>query len=381
MKTMNILLDPQIFIEQRYGGISRYYTEIFSRLSVQKIISVELPIYSSENEYFIESNLKKSKYKFQIYFFNVLKKLGISVRSRARKKNKKLLESAFLKQNFDLFIPTYYNDYFIEKIHKKPFVLTVYDMIHELFPEYFVNDPFFVSKNKLLLMEKATRIIAVSENTKKDILKIYPHINENKIDVVYHGNSILVNMNIKVELPENYILFVGSRPNYKNFYFLARSIKNLLINNSGLVLLCAGGGKFTTEEINFIKSLNLVNKIIQKNFKEDELGIFYKNAKCFVFPSAYEGFGIPVLESMACGCPIVLTNYSSFPEVAGNAGIYFELDNSNDLNDKIEELLKNETLRKKHIELGLQQVKKFDWNIATNQCLEVYNKAILNYNK
>lgn len=373
---MRFILDPQIFNDQKYGGISRYYIEIFSRISNYKDTNINLPIYYSENVYFQNSILFKNKYKIEISFFKFLKKIGISSRSRISKKNKKLLELVFLKQKFDLFVPTYYNDYFLNKIYEKPYVLTVYDMIHEIFPEYFIDDPFLVAKNKLNLMLKASRIIAVSENTKKDILRIYPQIKESKIDVVYHGNSIKINEYIKVNLPENYILFVGSRPNYKNFYFLVNSITDLLKISSNLVLLCAGGGEFSPEEVDFIKKLNLENKVIQKQFNEEELGIFYKKAKCFVFPSLYEGFGIPVLESMACGCPIVLSKHSSFPEVAGNAGVYFELNNPTDLKNKIEDLLNDKNLRENYSELGLEQVKKFDWDIAANQCLQVYKKAV-----
>lgn len=375
---MKILLDPQIFNLQKYGGISRYYTEIFTRLSTNGNIKLDLPIYYSENAYFLESNLYKKKYKTEHFLFKFLNKLGISTKSIFRKKNNKIAGSFFSNKEFDLFVPTYYNDYFLKEIGKKPYVLTVYDMIHEIFPEYFVNDQFLVAKNKLKLMQNSARIIAVSENTKKDILKIYPQISAEKIDVVYHGNSIVINESVDIYLPKNYILFVGSRPNYKNFYFLVESIKELLSSSSDLVLVCAGGGEFNKEEIDFIANLYLQNKIFQKHFHENELGMFYKKAKCFVFPSLYEGFGIPVLESMACGCPIILSNHSSFPEVAGNAGVYFEINNSKDLKNKIEIILNDKIIRKKYSDLGLEQVKKFDWNIAAEQCFEVYKKAVSN---
>lgn len=247
-------------------------------------------------------------------------------------------------------------------------------MIHELFPEYFINDKMVVP-NKIYLMEKATRIIAVSENTKKDIIKIYPHIDASKIDVVYHGCSIKINNKSVDFLPENYILFVGTRAIYKNFIFLVNSIAELLKNDSNLYLICAGGGNFNTDEKELICKLGLENQIIQKYFEEEELGTFYKKAKCFVFPSLYEGFGIPVLESMTCGCPVVLANHSSFPEVAGNAGVYFELNNSEDLKNKVKVLIQNETLRNEYSLKGLEQVKKFSWEEAAKECLTVYKKA------
>lgn len=224
-------------------------------------------------------------------------------------------------------------------------------------------------------MEKATKIIAVSENTKKDILRIYPHLDKKKIQVIYHGNSIKINESKLINLPEEYLLFVGVRDGYKNFKFLVESISETLKVNKKLKLVCAGGGKFKNEELQFISQLNLDEQIIQKNFSEDQLGLFYKNALCFIFPSMYEGFGIPVLESMACGCPIILTNSSSFPEVAGEAGIYYELNNKIDLRDKIESIIYDKELRNKYSLKGKLQVERFNWKDASKKCLDLYIDA------
>ncbi|MFL9831035.1 glycosyltransferase family 1 protein [Flavobacterium sp. ST-87] len=374
---MKIILDPQIFNMQTYGGISRYYTEVFSRLKKNKRLSITLPIDSSNNVYIANSGLLLKEKKIVTSLIKTLNALGVSTRSLNRKISKKQTERPLRSTKFDLFIPTYYDPYFLDIIGNKPFVLTVYDMIHELMPQYFVGDPWNVAINKKILIEKATKIIAVSNNTKKDIIKVYPHIDESKIEVIYHGNSIQINENVVVDLPDNYILFVGSRDNYKNFYFLVEAIKDLLIKDSTLKLICAGGGKFKEEEIEFIKSIGLQEKVEQRYFEEEQLGLFYKNAKCFVFPSMYEGFGIPVLESMACGCPIVLSNTSSFPEVAGNAGIYFEVNNKEDLKSKIEKVLDDEKYRDFYIRKGFEQAKQFNWDVASFQCLELYKKIII----
>jgi len=372
---MKILLDPQIFSQQTYGGISRYYTEIFSELEKRKNVEVILPIYYTDNFYLKTTNLL-SKNKVLTSFYNILSFLNISTKTLRRKKSEKLIKQVCQDGNYDVFVPTYYNPYFLQMIGKKPFVLTVYDMIHELFPQYFSDDPYQVVENKKKLIYKATRIIAVSHNTKKDILSIFPDINPDKIHVIYHGSSIKINNNITVNLPDNYILYVGSRADYKNFKFLVNAIKPILTENPDLVLLAAGGGKLTEEEINFIKESGLRQQIKQKSFDEKELGHFYKNAKFFVFPSQYEGFGIPVLESMACGCPIILSNSASFPEVAGDAGIYFDIRSEDDLRGKIRMLLKDANLRKQFSVKGLEQAKKFDWKVAAEQCFEVYKQAV-----
>lgn len=372
---MKILLDPQIFDQQTYGGISRYYTEIFSILNKKKNVEVVLPVYSSDNAYLKNTDLlveNKSLY----FLYRILAFFKVSTRSLRRKNSEKLLNQAFQDNDFDVFVPTYYDPYFLDKINRKPYVLTVYDMIHELLPQYFVNDSFKVVERKKQLMENAARIIAVSHNTKKDITKVYPQIDPNKIVVIYHGSSIKIDSNVKVaDLPENYILYVGARANYKNFKFLVRSVVPLLKKDPSLVLVAAGGGKFDDEETAFIKEFGVDNQVFQRYFKEEELGQYYQNAKCFVFPSLYEGFGIPVLESMACGCPVILSKHGSFPEVAADAGVYFDSDSEENLREKIKMLLSDDNLRKEYAEKGLQHIKNFDWKVAAEQCLQVYMDA------
>ena len=372
---MKILLDPQIFNQQTYGGISRYYSEVFSILSKKKDVKIILPIYKSDNAYISKTQLLVEN-RLLNSLYNILSAVKISTRSLRKKKSDKLLDKFFEENSYDLFVPTYYNPYFLNKINGKPFVLTVYDMIHELMPQYFENDPYNVVEFKSILIKKASKIIAVSNNTKKDILKFYPQIDPDKIEVIYHGSSIKIEPNVKVDLPPNYILYVGSRADYKNFKFLVKAITPLLKANPNLKLLAAGGGKFDDDELKWIKSLCLGNQIVQKSFKENELGHFYQNAEFFVFPSLYEGFGIPVLEAMASGCPIILTKHGSFPEIAGEAGIYFDSNSEEDLRDKIQMLLNDKKLRAKFAKKGLEQVKKYNWNDAAEKCLKVYKEAI-----
>lgn len=375
---MKIIVDPQIFLIQTYGGISRYYTEIFKRISKYENTEVKIPIIFTNNIYINDSQLITENHSFKKMVFTLLKKMGISTRKKIKKSNQKLLDSVLQKEKFDLFIPTYFNSYFLPKINDTPFVLTVYDMIHELFPQYFENDTFEVVKYKKELIHKATKIIAVSENTKKDILKIYPSIDQNKIKVIYHGNSIQVNHDIQINVPGKYILFVGSRDNYKNFKLLTESIKSLLVQDSNLFLICAGGGKFNSDEESFLVNMGLQKKVLQLSFDENQLGKIYNKARCFVFPSEYEGFGIPVLEAMACQCPIILTNNSSFPEVAGNAGLFFKLNDKIDLKNKIKSIIDDEALREKHIKLGNEQIKLFNWEEKAAQCYSLYQEATKN---
>ncbi|MBB4803662.1 glycosyltransferase involved in cell wall biosynthesis [Flavobacterium nitrogenifigens] len=375
---MKIVLDPQIYNMQRYGGISRYYTEVFEIILRERKHKIITPLNNSINVYFENSELNSFQQKLFKFLIKLLKKAKLDKRLKVYNIGKSRLKKILAQQDYNLFVPTYYDTNFLNYIENKPFVLTVYDMIHELFPQYF-SDSESLTKNKRLLIEKANRIIAVSENTKKDILKLYPHINEAKIDVIYHGTSIKIKEDTRIDLPEKYILFVGTRQIYKNFVFFIQSISKLLIEEEDLYLVCAGGGSFNRLENELISELGLTDKVVFKAFEDNELGFFYKNAKCFVFPSIYEGFGIPVLESMACGCPVILANHSSFPEVAGEAGIYFELNNPTDLESKIANIINDETLRNDFSQKGIEQAKKFTWENAALKCIKVYEKACNSY--
>ncbi len=369
---MKILLDPQIFI-QRYGGISRYYAEIWKFInnsgSDSEIIS---PMIFSDNlhlsEYHLQPQVIPASIEKIISNNKILKKgiSGINV----------LLTIISIKRNnFDIFLPTYYYPYFLKYL-KKPFVLTVYDMIHELYPKYFKGD--VKVEHKKLLMEKATKIIAISENTKQDILRIYPHIEKSKIDVVYLAHSInLSAVNDKIGgLPEKYLLFIGNRKYYKNFSLFLESVKNLVKNDKNLFLVCGGGGKFDNEEKTMIAELGLSENIMQVDFRDNQLAYLYQHAIVFIFPSEYEGFGIPVLEAMACGCPVILTNRSSFPEVAGDAGIYFENNDSADLENKITQVLNDPEFRKSVVDKSLLRARQFSWDKTIENCMQVYQSVV-----
>ena len=372
---MKILFDNQSFLMQTFGGISRYYSEIYQNLSKNSQISTSLPLVFTENEYIKNEIQQKLSKKFPIANFllknNIFKR---KVKRYLRKTNRKQMIDALKNQDFDVFIPTYYDPYFLEHIQNKPFVLTVYDMIHEIYPQYFETDD-KTSDYKKILIPKAHKIIAVSENTKKDILHFFPAINPSKIEVVYHGFSQNTHSKLKNKLPERYVLYMGARPAYKNFEFFLKAFLQLSKEDNELKIVAAGGGKLSKNDVFIIESYNLTEKIIHYRFEEKELDALYQNAQCFVFPSEYEGFGIPVLEAMANGCPIVLPYQSSFPEVAGDAGIYFETNNLEDLIEKLKTVLYNVDFKDIFIEKGKIQAAKFTWGAAANHCLEVYKKA------
>ena len=280
------------------------------------------------------------------------------------------------KQNFEIFHPTYYETYFLKYIGTKPFVLTVYDMIHEKFPDMLgANDQ--TSKNKKLLTERAAKVIAISESTKKDLVEIFG-TDESKIEVVYLGNSMFPELKTgdKLKIPDKYVLFVGSRCGYKNFEKFIRSISPILNKDKDLCVICAGGGKFNFKEMEIFSSLNISSQITQYYFNDTTLAKFYQNAQLFVFPSLYEGFGIPILESFACQCPLLCSNTSSFPEVAGNGAYYFDPYSEESMRNTIIKVLEDQHLKDDLRQKGTERLERFSWKKTAIETKRVYESVI-----
>lgn len=366
---MKILFDYQIFSMQKFGGISRYYYELFCQFNKMDDIEYKIPIILSNNNYISDKKTTKHIDIFSSYQFRGKSRLFSSVN--------RLNSIINISQNkYDIFHPTYYDPYFLKYIGSKPFVVTVYDMIHEKFKDMFPQKD-KTSHYKELLVKKAAKIIAISENTKKDIIDIFG-IDESKIDVVYLGNSMLVKTNISLnfKLPDKYILFVGNRSGYKNFERFIKSISKILSEDRDLYAICAGGGIFNNNEIYLLSELKIKNKVLQYNVNDEELAYLYRNALAFVFPSLYEGFGIPILEAFACGCPVVCSNSSSFPEIAEEAAYYFDPYSENSINYAIIKVSEDRKLRNELINKGYEKLKEFSWEKTAEQTKKIYEDLL-----
>lgn len=366
---MKLLLDPYIFNVQKFGGISRLYSEMLRIIKNREEVSIKCPLYYSDNYHLLHYKLSRNRY---LNFFQ--NKWSLRLKQSFLSKNLSSIINTLSKKNTDVFIPTYYDTYFLTHIGNTPFVLTVYDMIHELLPQYFQSESELIAKKRILI-DRSKKIIAISQNTKDDILKIYPHIPEEKIEIVYLSHSIDIN-NVTV-LPsylsgEKYLLFVGNRSFYKNFTLFIQITGDWLLRNN-VKLVCLGGNTFSEDESQLIDQLGIKKLVYQYSFQDNELASFYINALAFVFPSEYEGFGIPILEAMACSCPVILPKISSFPEVAGEAGIYFNLKDPDSLLKVLGLIIYDEDFRTNKIHMGLQQVKKFSWEKTVSEFLKIYS--------
>lgn len=358
---MKIFFDHQIFTEQSIGGISRYFKYLMDGIKYKQGINYKLGALYSNNYYIKHENLP-----LQNLFFKSLFKTYEKINKRNNSYTKHLIK----QNNFDIFHATYYNPNFLKYL-KKPLVVTVHDMTYEALPHLFpTTDP--LPYYKRLLIERADKVIAISETTKQDLLK-YTNITEAKITVIHHGISMEDATYEEIEnLPSKYILFVGARWSYKNFYLLAEAFKTLSSKDPDLYLVLAGGGSLGFGENEYLRRNGISDKTIQISATDEQLNTLYKNALCFVYPSLYEGFGLPILEAFKNSCPVLLSDCSCFPEIAGNAARYFDHKSVNSLVSEIELILSHKNIRKDMIEAGERRLLKFPIAKCIDKTIDLY---------
>ncbi|WP_345954534.1 glycosyltransferase family 1 protein [Mucilaginibacter sp. PAMB04168] len=366
---MKVLFDHQIFSLQKYGGISRYFANLHRGLQSAGHQSAITALYA-ENEYvkhdafLLNNNLGESLWKGKL--------------NKYYKWNRRFSRWSFKTRAFDVFHPTYYDPYFIKYL-KKPCVVTVHDMVHELYPEYFPDATEVIARKKLV-MERADALIAISEFTKSDIIKVYPQL-ANKIHVVYHGylapdgsTDNLIKEN--VTLPQNYLLFVGERWHYKNFPLFVKGISPLLQANPQLKLVCAGGKAFTNAELQLFHQQRIGTQCQQMDVTDMLLQQLYRQAKLFAFPSLHEGFGLPLLEAFANQCPVICSNSSCLPEIAGNAAIYFDPLQPADIEQAAAQVLGDENLQQQLKQRGNERLALFTFDACVQNTIKVYQSVL-----
>jgi len=359
---MKILYDHQIFSLQKYGGISRYFANLFKGINN-----------SGKGYGYITSLFSKNEYvKNEPLALNnpVGHKLFKNKPNRMYNWNRRFSRWSLRLRNFDVFHPTYYDPYFI-KFLRKPCVITVHDMVHELYPAYF-PDAEEVTLRKKRVMERANLLIAISEFTRLDIIKVYPYM-QDKIRVVYHGYLGLTDQAEKNDsLPAKYILFVGERWHYKNFQVFLEGISSLLQNDADLLLMCAGGKAFTADELALFEQYKIAGQCQQMDVTDVTLKQLYSQAQLFVFPSLHEGFGFPLLEAFANQCPVICSDSSCLPEIAGNAALYFDPHKPDHILQITTRVLEDELLREELKKKGLERLELFTFDACVQNTLQVY---------
>jgi len=366
---MRIAFDYQTFMSQAYGGISRYFVRLAQELL---LIGEDVQIFSPihQNRYLNElppasvNGIKIDRFppKSSRVFSAV---------------NRQIASVQASGYNPDILHETYYASSSLRGSFKRR-ILTVYDMIHEKFStEFPVHDK--TNRKKRIAVSRADHIICISHSTKNDLCQILD-VPEEKVSVVHLGFEQFAvtgtgQLSGMTERP--YLLYVGSRGGYKNFTAMIKAVASrpALINSFDIIAF--GGGPFRSDEKHLIHTLGYGHDAIRQIGGDDGLlGSLYSNAFAFVYPSLYEGFGLPPLEAMAHDCPVVTSNTSSMPEVVGPAGEYFDPGDIDAQAEAISAVVFDEQRRHDLIQEGRRRLAHFSWSRCAAETREIY-RAVL----
>ncbi|MBD1381912.1 glycosyltransferase family 4 protein [Metabacillus arenae] len=289
------------------------------------------------------------------------------------------------KYKVDLFHNTRSGNTFFQKIDH-PYITTVHDLIPLIFQEDFPQKVVDRWKNSLSpYLHGAKHIITISQQTTKDLTRL-TGIDKEKISVIHQGidplNKRKSNVHAKLVVKENYdikhpyFLVIGRKQHYKNISALLKAYSLLpdpIKKQYKLVIT----GKDVENYRNLIKELSLLEYVRTLGYVPDKLlPDLYCGSKLFVFPSLYEGFGLPPLEAMAYGVPVLSSNMNTMKEILGDAAIYFDPKNPHDIAEKMILMLKNDPLCKAMSEKGLKQAEKYSWKKTARQTLQVYDSVL-----
>lgn len=365
---MRIAFDHQIFGLQEYGGISRYYFELADNCAKANMADVAIfsPLYA--NSYLAAAS---PQLKIRGVKMPAIRRSGI-VYSAVNK----VFSPALLRHFYpDIVHETYYSQKSKNPSGSKV-VLTVFDMIHERFPDGVASWD-SSSEDKARAVERADHVICISEKTQSDLIELLG-VDRSKTSVVHLGFS-LTKLPLEMTLvnARPYLLFVGNRSGYKNFESLLRVYATYPFLHKNYDLVAFGGGVLSKKEHLIISELGInFDQVRQIGGGDDVLAGLYKNASLFVFPSRYEGFGIPPLEAMSFDCPVACSNTSSIPEVVGDAAEMFDPDSMESMGQTIERVLKDLTLRNVLVARGRERIKLFSWERCAEQTMDVYRSLL-----
>lgn len=347
-----------------------------------------LSIIDKKNEYFIylptnpASDMPKEERNLHYVVFSSIKLwtlLGLS---------KKLFSD---RNKIDVFFsPTHYLPLYVPC----PSVISILDVSYLHFPKLFKKKDLYQLKLwGRYSIGKAKKIITISKASKNDIIKAYG-VSEDKVVVVCPGikseiqnSKSETNTKLKMQnskslkekfgIDKEFILFVGTLQPRKNIGKLIEAFSRLKTQDlrlkTDLELIIVGKKGWMYEDIlNAPKKFGIADRVkFLDSVTDEDLPSFYKNAICFVLPSLYEGFGLPILEAMKYGCPVITSNVSSLPEAGGDAAVYFNPESVEDIAEKIEKVISSEKLRQEMVKKGYEQVKKFSWEKTARETLKV----------
>ena len=367
-----VLFDNQIFVQQRRGGISRYFVELMRLLpTTSPQFRAPFPSSWTLNEHAADARLARPvPGRHALDGSHLVQKFARVAAQRLVASRAALRHPP--RSSGSVYHPTYYSKaQFVG--WRGPVVVTVHDMIPEIFPHLFPRNP---HRDKRWYLRRADAIIAVSQSTANDVRRLFPDVTApiTVIPLAVSHETFRPDGPHVTKFPRPWILFVGKRSNYKDFDVLLRAVA--ISSSFPIHVVVAGGSRPTTEEDEVIQQLKLSNHVSFVRPNDAELSSLYRSADAFVFPSRYEGFGLPTLEAMASGAPVILARASAHPEVGGEAALYFTPKSAEELAARLDHALSSAKVQSDLRETSLRQSRKFDWVDTAGATARVYQELL-----
>lgn len=264
-------------------------------------------------------------------------------------------------------------------------VVSIHDLISLLFPDTHQKKAVIIEKLLLSrVVKKAKKLCAVSENTKTDLIKMF-NVDEKRVEIIYCAVSNMMKKLEKNEIeeirksnivPGKYFLAVSTIEPRKNYLNLIRAFSIFSEKHDDYKLIIVGKKGWQYKDVfKEVKKLKIEKKVVFPDYiPEDGLVNLYNLSTALVFPSFYEGFGIPPLEAMKCGCPVIAANVSSIPEVLGDAGLFVDPNDPVDISKKMLKIVEDEFVRNDLISKGYKRVEQFSWEKSARKLLSVFNE-------
>ncbi len=373
MGKINLLYDHHVFSAQQYGGVSRMFINLIRFMAQSDQINLHLFHGLHINRF----PLKDLKNQLAFYSGTQIPPLPYA-NLWLKPLNRHLFKLKVPGKNIDLYHPTRYHRG-LHLWNRCPVILTVCDMIPEKFPGVFHDlKPRLRAKRESI--QRADHIITISQATKKDLLEYYANdIGETPITPIHLGapEPLPEPVTPPFSHPRPYILHVGTRKqSYKNYKALLTAYASSPSLMKDYDLVTFGGPPFTADEHKTKTPLGCRDNVFHVRGGDTLLAAVYRGASLLVYPSLYEGFGLPLLEAMAYHCPVAASRTAAIPEVAGDAALYFDPTGPTDILKAMESVLSNPTLAKELVEKGARRVKAFSWPATAQKTLEVYKTCL-----
>ena len=357
---MRVALDEQIFAVQSFGGISRLFFELARSYSGEvplELLSIDAPIV---NDYLLSDAA-------------LARQLGVRRASGPYAALASYLTRRTRRTTADVIHHTFYLPRGLRDEQQAQRIVTVYDMIPELLPRTRRRLDFLTEKHRYVT--RADHVVCISESTRRDLLKVHPDVHV-PITIAYPGVDSRFRPDAPriPSLPEPYVLHVGNRSSYKDAGTLLRAFTAIAGDHADLSLVLVGGGPLTRDERALLGGF--LPRVTQRTLSDQDMPAAYAQATLTVFPSRYEGFGLPAVEAMASGSPLILADTSSLPEVGGQAAAYFPPGDEHALATLMVALLADGARRDAMRAQGLERARQFTWARFAAANISAYEAAL-----